>query len=172
MQTRRAEREDAPGLAALHIKSWQQAYQGILPEEFLASLDAKRREDAWLNILGQGDDGPSVMLDCEPGGELAGFACYGASRDNDAGAASGELQALYYLREYWGSGRAGRLWHIARGHMLSQGFRDVSLWVLRDNHRAITFYRKLGFRRDGASRTDVRGDIKFHEVRMTLENLQ
>jgi hypothetical protein len=39
--------EDARGVAAVHISSWQEAYRGLLPADVLSGLSVDRREQDW-----------------------------------------------------------------------------------------------------------------------------
>ena len=52
LQLRRATSADARAIASVHIASWQSAYQGMLPAEFLDSLDVDTRASLY------GFDGP------------------------------------------------------------------------------------------------------------------
>jgi hypothetical protein len=44
MITRDAELRDAGGIAKVHVRSWQAAYAGIVPDEDLAQLSVDQRE--------------------------------------------------------------------------------------------------------------------------------
>jgi hypothetical protein len=41
---RQAILEDAEAIAKVHVASWQAAYKGLMPAEFLASLSVERRK--------------------------------------------------------------------------------------------------------------------------------
>jgi RimJ/RimL family protein N-acetyltransferase len=157
--------EDAAALAEVHVASWRQAYAGLLPESFLAALDPADRVAGWEARLRAG--APAVLLDHD-GDRLAGFASFGACRDADAGTDWGELEALYYLEPYWGAGRAAGLLRAALDALRRERRRIVTLWVLRENARAIAFYRKHGFAFDGAEKIDARRSVTLHERRMRL----
>jgi hypothetical protein len=51
---RDAELRDARGLAEVHVRSWQAAYAGIVPDEDLAKLSVDQREQFWAQILSKG----------------------------------------------------------------------------------------------------------------------
>jgi GNAT superfamily N-acetyltransferase len=57
-----------------------------------------------------------------------------------------ELYTLYILRPRYGTGIGQRLFDVAVGG------KPCALWVAEANGRAISFYRRQGFRPDGASR--------------------
>ena len=44
MQIATATSEDCRAIAEVHVESWQRAYKGILPEQYLASLSVAERE--------------------------------------------------------------------------------------------------------------------------------
>jgi hypothetical protein len=48
---RRATINDARAIAEVHVKSWQVAYRGLLPEDFLQNLSVERREEQWRRAL-------------------------------------------------------------------------------------------------------------------------
>jgi hypothetical protein len=45
---RTATQEDASSISRVHVESWQTTYRGILPEAFLASLNAEESMAAWV----------------------------------------------------------------------------------------------------------------------------
>jgi hypothetical protein len=54
MIIRDAELRDARGIAEVHVRSWQAAYAGIVPDEDLAQLSVDEREQFWAQILSKG----------------------------------------------------------------------------------------------------------------------
>ena len=44
--------EDAEAIAAIHLRTWQVAYEGIVPAEFLASLSIRERANMWRRVIG------------------------------------------------------------------------------------------------------------------------
>ena len=54
MIIRDAELRDARGIAEVHVRSWQAAYAGIVPDEDLARLSVDQREQFWAQILSKG----------------------------------------------------------------------------------------------------------------------
>ena len=42
---------DAAAIAGVHVRSWQAAYRGIVPDEVLDGLSLPDREQRWRSIL-------------------------------------------------------------------------------------------------------------------------
>ena len=64
---------DAAGIARVHVRSWQEAYAGIVPDAYLASLDADERTAQWRTYLREGPGGRHPHLGRprrRPGGRL------------------------------------------------------------------------------------------------------
>ena len=162
---RMATSDDCRDLAALHILTWQQAYAGLMPAEFLRQLDLEleTRSEQWKQ--GISENAVSVMLDYDDD-TLAGFAALGKCHDSDADSNWGELGALYYQESFWGTGRAEPLLHRALGHLEATGHAVTTLWVLEGNRRAIAFYQKHGFSFDGQEKVEQQPGFTLRELRM------
>lgn len=166
---RTAAPDDADQLGRLHVLAWQQAYEGLLPQPFLDSLDPQKRAEGWSRVLGKGDELATVFVDETEPGQFAGFACFGPSQDTTEGTPPAELSAMYYDQAYWGSGRPGELWDAVRRELDTRGFSAIGLWVLFENWRAIAFYRKQGFVFDGHEREERLQGTSIREVRMVRQ---
>ena len=53
---------DAAGIARVHVRSWQEAYAGIVPDAYLASLDADERTAQWGTLPARGPGGRDPHL--------------------------------------------------------------------------------------------------------------
>lgn len=144
---------DAAAIGEVHVASWQAAYAGLIPDDFLARLSAETRAASWARRIGDG--GP--VLVAEEDGVIAGFAAYGP----------GQLFALYLLPEFWGRG-LGRALHDRVVEELSGD--SAVLWVLATNERAKAFYVRRGWVADGASQTETidNGRVTLEELRFRL----
>jgi hypothetical protein len=49
-QVRKAKVEDAFAIASVHVRSWQVAYRGQMPDEFLDGLDVEKRTSMWREL--------------------------------------------------------------------------------------------------------------------------
>jgi ribosomal protein S18 acetylase RimI-like enzyme len=164
---RPARPEDGPAVADLHVRSWQAAYRGLLPDDYLDDLRPEDRMGRYT--LGSDDPAaPSTSVATEHD-VIRGFVTTGPSRDLD-GAGAGELLALYVDPLSWGLGVGRRLMEHARAQLSGMGFRLATLGVLVGNDRALRFYRADGWTADGARRTRVVWGVAVHEecLRRTL----
>lgn len=162
MLIRPALASDVPEIAAVHVRSWQVAYRGHMPDAFLDALDPVQRGASWDRTIV--DPNVTVMVALEAG-KLIGFSSLRACRDDDASPDTYEIGTLYVDPPSWRSGcgrcLVGAVVDVAR----ERGFRQLSLWVLATNLVARAFYESLGFSPDGHSKTDSRLGIPLHEVR-------
>ena len=142
MNVRAARVDDAAGIASVHVRTWQAAYRGIVSDAYLRTLSIDERTKSWrANLIAAS---PEVWV-AEEQAEVVGWIAFGTSRDADAGAGTGEVEALYVLPEYWSTGVGRTLWERAYLRLQARGFRRATLWVLADNARAIRFYSAAGF---------------------------
>ena len=137
---RHADVEDARAIADVHVASWRTTYRGLLPEDFLASLDEAGYEDRWRRIIAAGSSRVYIAAD---GRDVVGFASGGRERAGEDGY-EGELYAIYVLEDAQGHGHGRRLVQAVVGGLRDLGLRDMIVWVLRENQRARRFYERLG----------------------------
>ncbi|UWF78747.1 hypothetical protein JRG78_11030 [Microbacterium sp. EF45047] len=79
VRVRQAVRGDAPGIAVVHVRAWQEAYRGLMPQDVLDGLSVEQRENGWDAILR--DPRPnSLTLVAERDGSIVGWASIGAAR--------------------------------------------------------------------------------------------
>jgi ribosomal protein S18 acetylase RimI-like enzyme len=143
MKVRRAESVDAAAIAEVHVAAWRSTYRGLLPDDFLDSLDEAGYEERWARIVGEGASRVYVATDGHAGSDVVGFASGGRERAGESGY-EGELYAIYVLRESQGRGHGRRLVQAVVGGLRELGLRDMIVWVLRDNSGARGFYERLG----------------------------
>jgi GNAT superfamily N-acetyltransferase len=162
MILRTAQPSDAMAVARIHVRSWQTAYCGLLPDTYLDALlpeDRAARYDFATTDLAK----PRTIV-AEHEGVIRGFATTMPSRDPDA-ADHGELCALYVDPDDWGSRYGLALIEAADRHLSDCGFSSALLWMLEGNARADRFYRADGWRPDGARRSVTMWEITVNELR-------
>jgi ribosomal protein S18 acetylase RimI-like enzyme len=147
MEVRQATRADVDAIAAIHVRSWQAAYRGILSDELLDGLSVSERAGAWHALLAGGEERWLTLVAEPTEGEIAGFCSVATpSHDTDAGETTAELAALYIDPGHWRKGAGTALLEVTVGRLRAGGFQDVVLWVLPENRAAIAFYAHFDFR--------------------------
>jgi GNAT superfamily N-acetyltransferase len=165
-QVRRARPADAAPLAVVHVRSWQGAYRGLLPQEYLDGLEPADRTDRWRRAL-ERDNWPAAgCLVAVSDSEVAGFVNFGPTRDTDpSGSRVGEISAIYVLPEAWGTGLGRGLMTAALSQLGAGGYEAAALWVLESNVRARRFYARAGWTPDGSAKQEEIGGAPVTEVR-------
>ena len=92
---REARAADAKAIGRVHVAGWQTAYQGIVPEAYLAGLNPEDRRAFWQRILAEPDSKSIVLVAEDPQGRIVGFASGGSERDHEVAEYDGELYAIY-----------------------------------------------------------------------------
>lgn len=132
-------------MAAVQAAGWREGFVGIVPAELepshqhIAQRSRERLED------------PSHRrVVAELDGEICGWCAFGPSRDADAGAATGEIYALYVHPSDWARGIGSALVVCALQELRASAFDSVTVWSFDENKRANALYERRGFHRDGA----------------------
>jgi GNAT superfamily N-acetyltransferase len=173
---------DVTEIATIHVRSWQAAYRGLMPQDYLDALDPAARATRWQQNLAALDWSASGVLvvtavpetartaptagpaTASPG--IVGFAGYWPTRDDDADPVrTGEVAAIYLHPDVWGQGLGRQLMAATLANLTAAGYRDATLWVLQDNARARRFYSQAGWTADGAAKTDDLDGFPLLEVR-------
>ena len=158
MLLRTAQPADAAAVAAVHVRSWQVGYRGLLPDEYLDALQPKDRAQHYTF----GDPRQPATIVAIEAETICGFATTAPSRDDQRG--TGELLALYVHPERWGLGIGRALLQDALARLRRQGFEQASLWLLVGNERAERFYRIDGWAPDGSRRQDEVWGLTVDEI--------
>lgn len=160
---RSAQASDVAAISLLHVRAWQLAYRGRMPDEFLDSLDPASRAEVWMKALGNAD---RLVLVADSSAGILGFCSLIPSRDEDASPATGEIEAIYVhpdrLRSGIGSLLLDRIIIAAR----SRSFRQLSLWMLDGNAAALAFYQARGFLLDGTAKMQSVSTFHIRELRL------
>ena len=156
---------DAKAIAEIHVATWQAAYQGVIPDDFLKAMTVEKRLAYWREAIEFSDPQILVAVDAE---KVVGFVGFDRSRDAGTKSTVGEIWALYISPEHWRQGAGLALWDGARDGLKDEGCTQVTLWVLVANERALQFYEQAaGFKREMASlRTTAFGASKLEEIRL------
>ncbi|HEX6499756.1 MAG TPA: GNAT family N-acetyltransferase [Micromonosporaceae bacterium] len=166
MTVRPAGLADADAIAVVHVRSWQAAYRGLLPQDLLDGLDPEQRLPGWQRTLTATAWPRRGVLVAVDGDAVVGFAGLGPSRDPDGDPdIVGEVQGIYLDPRVWSRGVGRELMAECVRILGEAGYRQATLWVLDGNKRARRFYEAAGWTPDGATRREVRHDTVLSEVR-------
>jgi ribosomal protein S18 acetylase RimI-like enzyme len=164
---RPARPNDAAAIAQVHIRTWQTAYRGQLPDTYLDALhnELEARTARWQGLIADARARRWVQLVAELDERVIGFVTFGPSEAETHEPQIGEIYAIYVDPSYWNRGYGRELFVAATHGLAEAGFTTATLWVLETNARARRFYDIAGWMADGATKTDHRGDIELREVR-------
>ena len=152
---------DAAAMGRVHVRAWQAAYRGHMPDDYLDGLRAEDRAAGWERFLRR-ERARSAVLVAEQAGELTGFASVGPAEDPEG---AGELYAINVDPDRWGTGAGRALLEAAEAELARLGFDETVLWVLPANARARRFYELAGWVADGTERSAEVLGVVVPEVR-------
>jgi GNAT superfamily N-acetyltransferase len=160
---RKATVDDAEAIAIVHVESWRSTYEGIVPEAFIGSLSVQERTERWKEAFAAGD---SSIFVAEDGLSIFGFASGGKLRANKDGSIlegyDGELYAIYLLHDRQRRGAGRHLVHALAEALLTNGFKSLAVWVLKENP-SVAFYQRLGGTQVAESTIEI-GGVRLAEL--------
>ena len=104
---------DAKSLGHVHVRIWREAYEGLMPQQFLDELDPRQSSGRWRTMLEQPDDRVTRLIGLVEQ-QIVGFIAVGPARDDDAPTTT-ELQVINVLAAHHGTGLANQLLTAALG---------------------------------------------------------
>ena len=140
---RNVKKEDIPFVVDIKIKGWQNAYKGIIDDEYLNNLNneydsrIQKMEKSFMN---------NGFIIAELDNQVVGFCRYvfDNSFSSEIANADCELSALYVKPELKGNGIGTLLFEYATNEFKNQNKQSMVLWCLKDNERSKKFYTKMG----------------------------
>lgn len=162
---RDASLDDVPGIVDVHIRTWQVAYEGQLPDDLLAAQEGRRadRTRIWHQTIRNAGTDRRRILVAEDRSAVLGFASAGPARGEPEHV--GEVYAIYLDPGSWGRGIGRELFREATDWLTKEGYREVMLWVLASNSRARRFYEAAGWSADGGTKTEMYHGAVLEEAR-------
>ena len=143
--------DDAPAIAELQLRAWQQTYAGVLPAEAIPSgpeaLDATAA--AWRASLQKPQDARNRVLVALTRNRVSGFALTGPASDPDCDPMTdAELAELTVDPDDRGQGHGSRLLQAAVDTMVADRFTRAVLWSPRRRRgpAPLPHRRRLGAR--------------------------
>ncbi len=144
---RHAQRDEADVIAALHRRAAVAGYGHIFPPEAPPPTE-EALTDKWQQWLGA--DSEWCAFVAVNAADVVGVVLAGMDPDD---LTRGHLARLYVAPELWGRGIGRQLYEAAVGHVQEREFTALTLWVLEENHRARSWYERLGWRPNGTRKT-------------------
>jgi GNAT superfamily N-acetyltransferase len=162
---RRAVPEDAEAIAALHIQSWQIAYRGQLPDQYLDQLGEQlsQRSEFWRAQISTPPTSNNEIWVVDTETRVDAFAAIGPAREADPNV-TGEFYAIYVDPNRWGHSLGRTLFTHATGRLRALGYSMAILWVLESNARARRFYEIAGWSLDGGSKLESLPGFELREL--------
>lgn len=168
IRVRIAELKDAPQIAKIHVKTWQCAYRGQIPDVYLDSLSVEKRTKRWEEILSNLESKSKTFV-AEADGKILGFASVGPSRDKEVPPETGELWSIYVDPDNMGKGVGTQLLKASLEYLREQGFKKAILWVLTSNHKTRDWYESKGWKVEGKTKIDIRDGFELPEIRYIID---
>jgi GNAT superfamily N-acetyltransferase len=153
---------DTSTVGDVHVRAWQAAYRGVMPDDYLDGLRPEERSDMWRRSIEGNWSGQRDVLTVD--GRIAGFAAYGPERDSDD-PTRGELYAINLHPDHWRHGLGRQLLRHVTAELSRLGFTAAVPWVEVSNDRARRFYELEGWLFDGTVRADTVHGATVDEVR-------
>lgn len=159
--------QDVNGIANVHINSWKTTYKGILPDQYLSSMNLEAKKKNWLRNLKMLHNATFVAENTN--GEIIGFAAGGPEQTNDP-LIQGEVYAIYFLQEYQRQGLGREMIKAVIHELMKMEHQNLIIWALKDNP-SCGFYRALGGQVI-AEKTVKMAGIELIEVGFGWEDIQ
>lgn len=143
--TRKATTGDLKSIQTIASKSWNDTYQGLIPEDIQSRFLSEAYSDKMMPVRLE----KTLLLVAEQGGELVGFA----NASGKEGAAY--LHAIYLLPKAKGSGIGTQLLE----HLIAElgPVHEIHVEVEKGNKSGETFYAAKGFKEIEVFEEDLYG---------------
>lgn len=141
---RPAETDDAPAIAKVHVDTWRNAYQGIVPQDYIDTLTVQSRTMMWVRMLERGSTDVLTLVSEDDAGRIVGFASGGPIRHREP-RYEAEISTLYISPRAQRRGHGRRLFLALSNRLAERGLNGLFVWVLADN-AARGFYEAMGGR--------------------------
>lgn len=137
---------DSQAIGEVHVAAWRESYAGLIPADRLGALSVAERAEQWRRQLASGTARGICVATLDD--RVVGFASCTRQREPTLLAAgySGEVAAIYVLRQAQDRGAGRRLMAAMARRLIAEGERSMALWVLEANAPARRFYERLGGR--------------------------
>jgi ribosomal protein S18 acetylase RimI-like enzyme len=156
--------DDADAVGEIHVRAWQSAYRGMMPDDYLDGLQAGDHATRWREHLTAPTSAAELLVVVDDD-RVVGFASVGPPLDSDAPPDVGQLYAINLDPDVWGRGLGRALLSFATDRLRELGYVEAVLWVVPDNQRARQLYESAGWSDDGLRRDDEVFGVVVPEMR-------
>lgn len=158
-QTRFNTIEDQEQMARIKVDGWRDAYQGIIDKDYLDNyLDYESQTKRYIASYEEYKNNVFVVENKKTK-EILGYACFDEKKKDGYDC---ELVSLYIKPDYKGIGIGTLLFNETINHLKEKGKKNLILWCLKDNVKALDFYKKLGGKIKREKLTEI-GNKKYEE---------
>lgn len=151
---------DVSEIANVHVSSWREAYRGLLPPEYLAKLNFRKKIDSWQKVICDTEKFTVYVAEDRVG--VIGFATFEAARDL-TWEGHGEVSSIYLLSRFKGRGVGKALLQSGMQVLIRRQFNQAYCWVLEGNP-TIQFYEHTGATFSGQVKDDEIAGQKIKEL--------
>ena len=142
---REAEKTDVKAMAEVVSSSWKAAYSELISEDDMKLFaNVERRE----KIFKAGFEKGKLFYIMLCGGEVKGV-CLAERYEKEGFSDTAEIDQFYLAPSVIGKGLGSRLMEYILKKLSDKGFKQVVLFVMEGNERAVRFYERNGFKPDG-----------------------
>ena len=145
--------DDADAVGEVHVRAWQSAYRGVMPDDYLDGLQAQDHAMRWrAHLIAPSSDVELLVIVHDH--RVVGFASLGPAHDSDSPCDVGQLYAINLDPDVWGRGLGRALLNVVTDRLRELGYVAAVLWVVPDNQRVRRLYESAGWDDDDLRRDD------------------
>lgn len=136
----RATIENATEMGLIHSCSWRKAYKGIIPDKIIDEFTSEKRAEVFQSVIPKAEEEYYLF---KVNDIPAGFASLNRSQEDNAPKCIGEIYSIYFHPDFWGTSVTKKGLQFCIDRLSNLGYSHITIWVLKDNTRAIKFYKKM-----------------------------
>jgi ribosomal protein S18 acetylase RimI-like enzyme len=156
--------DDCDAIGNVHVRAWQGAYRGVMPDEYLDGLRAEDRATMWRGYFAVPRPDHQLTVVVHAGG-VVGFAASGPEAGESARSDVGELYAINLDPSSWGKGFGLALLRDVTEALGTAGYGSAVLWVAPQNTRARALYESEGWIDDDLAKEQELLGVTVTEIR-------
>ena len=164
MDIRFSEKRDIISIADLYVRNHKTTYKDLLSPDYINKLDYEYGLQKWTDEFS--DPKTVIWVACD-GPEFLGFASATPDHKEDD---TIYLESLHIMEKSRGKGTGTALIRTVAEYAKKNGYKRMSISIVKGNDRAGDLYKKLGARHDSYFKDDFSGTISCSE-RLIWDNL-